>query len=40
MQLHQRGVDLLVDVLYSVDHVEELTHDEMRRLLTEVAQAT
>lgn len=38
MQLHQRGVDLLVNVLDSADHVEELTHDEMRRLLTEVAE--
>lgn len=38
MQLHQRGVNLLVNVLDSADHVEELTHDEMRRLLTEVAE--
>lgn len=38
MQLHQRGVDLLVNVLDSADHFEELTHHDMRRLLTEVAE--
>lgn len=37
MKRHQRGVDLLVDVLDAADHVEELTHDEIRRLLNEVA---
>lgn len=38
MQLHQRGVDLLVDVMDAADHVELLTHDEIRRLLKEVAE--
>jgi hypothetical protein len=32
-----RGVDLLVNVLDAADHVEQLTHDEVRRLLNEVA---
>jgi hypothetical protein len=32
-QLHQRGVDLLVDVLDTVDHIETFTHDDIRRLL-------
>ncbi|BCH22685.1 hypothetical protein MesoLjLc_24200 [Mesorhizobium sp. L-8-10] len=36
MQLHQRGVDLLVDVMDAADHVEQLTHDEIRRLLKEI----
>jgi hypothetical protein len=34
MQLHQRGVDLLLDVMDASEHVEKLSHDEMRRLLT------
>jgi hypothetical protein len=38
MQLHQRGVDLLVDVLDAADHVERLSQDEIRRLLKEVAE--
>jgi hypothetical protein len=38
MQLHQRGVDLLVNVMDAADHVELLTHDEIRRLLKEVAE--
>ncbi len=38
MQLHQRGVDLLVDVMDSSEHVEQLTHDEIRRLLKEVTE--
>lgn len=37
MQRHQRGVDLLVNVLEAADHVEVLTHDDIRRLLDEVA---
>lgn len=37
MQLHQRGVDLLVNVMDAAEHVEQLTHDEIRRLLNEVA---
>lgn len=38
MRLHQRGVDLLVDVMDAADHLEELTQDETRRLLKEVAE--
>ncbi|MGN6773196.1 MAG: hypothetical protein ACTHJQ_25630 [Rhizobiaceae bacterium] len=37
MQLHQRGVDLLLDVMDAAEHVDKLSHDEMRRLLKEVA---
>lgn len=37
MQLRQRGLDLLVDVLDAADHAERLTPDETRRLLKEVA---
>jgi len=35
MKLHQRGVDLLVDVMDAADHVESLTTDEVRNLLRE-----
>jgi hypothetical protein len=38
MELHQRGVDLLLNVMDSADHVEQLSPNDMRRLLTEVAQ--
>ncbi|MGO4839702.1 hypothetical protein AB4144_46390, partial [Rhizobiaceae sp. 2RAB30] len=38
MQLHQRGVDLLVDVLDAADTVEQMSHDEIRQLLTEVGE--
>ncbi len=38
MQQNQRGVDLLVDVLDAADHVEDLTHDDLRRLLREVTE--
>ncbi|MGO4832031.1 hypothetical protein AB4144_06990 [Rhizobiaceae sp. 2RAB30] len=38
MQLHQRGVDLLIDVMDSSERVEQLTHDEIRRLLKEVTE--
>jgi len=37
MQLHQRGVDLLVNVLDAADHVETLSPEEIRRLLKDVA---
>ncbi|MGB3386452.1 MAG: hypothetical protein WBA88_00560 [Pseudaminobacter sp.] len=37
MQLHQKGVDLLVNVLDAADHVEELSPEEIRRLLRDVA---
>ncbi len=38
MHLHQRGVDLLLNVLDAADQVEQLTHDDMRRLLAEIAE--
>ena len=38
MQLRQRGVDLLLDVMDAAEHVEKLTHHDVRRLLTEVAE--
>ncbi len=38
MQLHQKGVDLLVNVMDAADHVEQFSHDEIRLLLTEVAE--
>lgn len=38
MELHQRGVDLLVNVMDAADNAEQLTHDEIRRLLTEVTE--
>ena len=37
MQLHQRGVDLLVNVLDAAEHLEELSPEEIRQLLKEVA---
>jgi len=36
-QLHQRGVDLLLNVMDAAEHVEKLTHDDTRRILKEVA---
>lgn len=38
MQLHQRGVDLLVNVLDSIDRIDQLTAAETRALLQEVAE--
>ncbi|MGI6854384.1 hypothetical protein [Mesorhizobium sp. 1B3] len=38
MQLHQRGVDLLVNVLDSIDRVDQLTAADTRALLQEVAE--
>ncbi len=37
MQLHQRGVDLLVNVMDAADHIETLSPEEIRRLLKAVA---
>jgi hypothetical protein len=37
-QLHQRGVDLLLNVMDAAEHVEKLSHDDMRRILEEVAE--
>lgn len=36
MKLHQRGVDLLVNVLEAADNPERLTVDDISRLLREV----
>ncbi|MGB3643489.1 MAG: hypothetical protein WBA15_03335 [Mesorhizobium sp.] len=36
MQIHQRGVDLLVNVLDAADNLDSLTREEMRDLLNEV----
>ncbi|MBN9244246.1 MAG: hypothetical protein J0I98_15770 [Mesorhizobium sp.] len=36
MKLHQRGVDLLVDIMDAADHAETLTADDMRLLLREM----
>lgn len=36
MQIHQRGVDLLVNVLDAADNLDSLTREEMRDLLKEV----
>lgn len=38
MQLHQRGVDLLVNVLDAADRAEQLAPSDVRELLKEVAQ--
>ncbi len=37
MKLHQRGVDLLVNIMDAADHAEALSTDEMRSLLRETA---
>jgi len=37
MKLHQRGVDLLVNIMDAADHAETLTSDDMRSLLRETA---
>lgn len=36
MELHQRGVDLLVNVMDALDNCDQLTPADIRRLLTEV----
>ncbi len=38
MQLHQRGVDLLVNVIEAVDQSDKLTPQETRRLLQDVVE--
>lgn len=35
MKLHQRGVDLLLNVQDALDHMEKLSAQEVRALLTE-----
>jgi hypothetical protein len=37
-QAYQRGVDLLLNVMDAAEHVEKLSHDDMRRILKEVAE--
>ena len=37
-QLHQRGVDLLLNVMDAAEHVEELTEEDIRQLLNEVSE--
>jgi len=37
MQLHQRGVDLLLKVMDAADHVEKLDTNETQALLKQVA---
>jgi hypothetical protein len=36
MQLHQRGLDLLLNVQDATDHVDTLSKEDVRRLLQEV----
>ncbi|MEO4001858.1 hypothetical protein [Mesorhizobium sp. CAU 1732] len=38
MQLHNRGVELVVELLDAADHVEVVDHAELRKLLREAAQ--
>lgn len=38
MELHQRGVDLLVNVMDAADQADQMSPDEVRRLLREVAE--
>jgi hypothetical protein len=38
MQLHQRGVDLLLNVMDAAEHVEKLGQDDIRQILREVAE--
>jgi hypothetical protein len=35
MQLHQRGVDLLVDLMDAEQHFDQVPSDELRRLIAE-----
>jgi len=37
MQLHQRGIDLLVNVLDAADHIDLLTKEDVRRILDETS---
>ena len=38
MQLHQKGVDLLLKVMDAADHVEELNPNQIQSLLREVVE--
>lgn len=35
-ELHQRGVELLVDVLDAVDHADQMRPAEIKELLTQI----
>jgi hypothetical protein len=35
MQLHQRGVDLLLNLMDAEQHFEDVSRDELRRLISE-----
>jgi hypothetical protein len=35
MRLHQRGVDLLVNLMDAQDHFDNVTRDELRQLIGE-----
>lgn len=35
--LHQRGVDLLIQVMDAKDHIDSLSREEIRKLLIEVS---
>lgn len=35
MKLHQRGVDLLVDLMGAEQHFDEMKPEELRRLISE-----
>jgi hypothetical protein len=36
MQVHQRGLDLLMNVQDATDHIDTLSREDVRRLLQEV----
>jgi len=35
--LHQRGVDLLIEVMDAKDHIDSLSREDIRKLLVEVS---
>jgi hypothetical protein len=37
MHLHQRGIDLLVNVQDAADHVDSLTREDIRQILDETS---
>lgn len=37
MQLHMRGVELVVELLEAAEHVESVSHADMKRLLKEAS---
>lgn len=37
MHLHQRGIDLLVNVQDAADHVDSLTREDIRQILEETS---